>query len=67
MSNVSRVKETIKDIDSMMNDLNSNYLMVDNWNLANAYLASISLSLKDISLTLARLCDETEAHNAGKQ
>ena len=67
MSNVSRVKETIKTIYSMFDELNSNYLSVDNENLVNAYLASISLNLKDISLTLARLCDETEAHNAGKQ
>lgn len=66
MSNVSRVKETNKKIDSMFDDLNSSYLLVDDENLTNAYLASISLSLKDISLTLARLCDETEAHNAGK-
>ena len=66
MSNVSRVKETNKKIDSMFDELNSNYLLADNENLVNAYLASISLSLKDISLTLARLCDETEAHNAGK-
>ena len=66
MSNVSRVKETNKKIDSLFDEINSNYLIVDNENLVNAYLASISLSLKDISLTLARLCDETEAHNAGK-
>ena len=66
MTNVSRVKETNKKIDSMFDEINSSYLIVDNENLVNAYLASISLSLKDISLTLARLCDETEAHNAGK-
>ena len=67
MSNVSRVKETNKKIDSMFDEIISNYPIVDKEKLAIAYLASISLSLKDISLTLARLCDETEAHNAGKQ